>query len=150
MPPRYRVLSVALDGYYSDFFTDRLEDELGFDPVNPANVAYAKYNKPYARFQYLGGFGLAVPATALPVTPQPGDKWDIDIQNLTTGSPSAVFNYSYTFLSGSEGRSLRALVGMPAMQVLGPGLIEINASFTSNAANTVYIFQPKQITLVAP
>ena len=150
MPFRYRVLSLELDAYYSDLFVDKLEDEVGFDPVDPGNVAYVKYNKPYARFQYLGGIGLAVPAGALPVAPRVGDRWSVDIQNITTGNASAVFNYLYTIPAGGAGQPLRALVGMPAMRVLGPGIIEANAAFTSIATNTVYIFQPKQITLVAP
>ncbi len=150
MPFRYRVLPVTLEAYYSDFFRDTLEDQVGFDPKDPANVAYTQYNKPYATFQYYGGFGLQMPINVLLVAPRPGDIWRVDIQNITTNSPSAVFNYIYTVAAGNVPQRLRAVVGMPAMSVLGPGDIEINSSFTSISANTVFVFLPKQITLVAP
>lgn len=157
MPFKYIVLSVTLEAYYSDFFRDALEDQVGFDPKDPANVAYTQYNKPYATFQYYGGFGLQMPINgsrapinSLLSAPQPGDIWRVDIQNITTNSPSAVFNYVYTVAAGNVPQRLRAVVSMPAMSVLGPGDIEINSSFTSISTSTVYGFLPKQITLVAP
>ncbi len=150
MPFKYRVLSVEPDAYYSDFFADKLEDQVGFDPTDKSNVAYTLYNKPYATFQYYGGFGLKVPVSVLPVKPQAGDTWEVDVQNITTGNPLAVFNYLCTVRAGTTPSSLRVVVGMPSMRTLGPGDIEINSTFTSISANTIYLFQPKQITLVAP
>ncbi|WP_338478791.1 hypothetical protein VRB67_22455 [Pseudomonas trivialis] len=150
MPFKFRVLSIEPDAYYSDFFTDKLEDQVGFDPADKSNVAYTLYNKPYATFQYYGGFGLMVPGSVLPVKLQAGDTWEVTIENITTGSPSAVLNHSYTVFAGTAPVDLMVGVGMPSMRTLGPGDIEINSTFTSISANTVYIFQPKQITLVLP
>lgn len=150
MPFKYRVLSVEPDAYYSDFFEDKLEDQVGFDPTDKSNVAYTLYNKPYATFQYYGGFGLKVPVSVLPVKPQAGDTWEVDVQNITTGNPAAVFNYLYTVKAGTTPSNLMVVVNMPSMRTLGPGDIEINSTFTSISANTIYLFQPKQITLVAP
>lgn len=150
MPFRYRILALEPDAYYSDFFRDRLEDQLGFDPTNTSNVAYTQYNKPYATFQYYGGFGLEVLFSVLPVAPQPGDSFSVDIQNITTNSPAAVFNGTDTIWAGAQPTSFRVLVGMPSMRLLGPGVIDVSSSFTSVATNTIYILQPKQITLVLP
>ncbi|KRP63294.1 hypothetical protein [Pseudomonas trivialis] len=150
MPFKFKILSIEPEAYYSDFFVDKLEDQVGFDPTNTSNVAYTKYNKPYTMFQGYGGFGLKVPVSVLPIKPQAGDRWNVDIENITTGNPAAVFNYVYTVHPGTNPVSLMVVVGIPSMNTLGPGDIEINTSFTSISANTVYLFQPKQITLVTP
>ncbi|MEX5540729.1 hypothetical protein [Pseudomonas poae] len=151
MPFRYKLLSNEPDYYYSDYFQDELEDYVGFDHKDPLNVAYTLYNKPYARFQYHGGFSLRVPIGMLPVNPQAGDTWNVDMQNITTGNPSAIFNHMSTVHPGTAPQYFATGVSIrPGMYTLGPGIIEIESFFTSNATNTVYVFPTKQLTLVMP
>ncbi|WP_338488648.1 hypothetical protein VRB78_23030 [Pseudomonas trivialis] len=151
MPFRYRVLSIEPEYYYSEFSLDPLEDDVGFDHKDPFNVVYTKYNKPYARFQYLGGFNLRVPVSVLPVKPQPGDTWNVDMQNITTGDPLAVFNHISTVHPGTAPQYFATGVSIrPGMYKLGPGVIEVDSYFTSISTNTIYIFPTRQITLVMP
>lgn len=148
MPFRYRLLPVALDAYGPDFYTTKIDDGAVFDPENPSSVAGIQSNNSTVTAKYLGGMGLLLPFSVLPVTPRTGDEWAVNIQNVTTYDPSAVVDFLQTIDTGRNSQDVREFLGMPSLEILGAGVIEINSTFKSVSTNSIYLFQPKQISLV--
>lgn len=147
MPFKYKLLSISLDVYGSDFYTDKLEDGMDFDPENTLNAASTPNNNADVAVKYLGGMGLVMPFSVLPVKPGAGDEWVFDVMNVTTNDPAAVFNAKGTIDAGSK-QDVRVFLNMPAIRTLGAGMIEINCNFKSYSANAVYVFQPGSINLI--
>ncbi|MBN3862229.1 hypothetical protein HCU66_08320 [Pseudomonas frederiksbergensis] len=144
--PSYKVVP-ALSIFYSDS-NFPAEKEIGLDPKDPNNVAYKKYNKPFAQYQFLGGCNLKISKNSIVI--QSGDQLDYYGDNLTAGNTAASFQYAHTFQSYGAGVSQEHLimVGMPALNMLGLGLIEFYGSLTSTSTNTVYVFSSSFITIV--
>ncbi|WP_338488650.1 hypothetical protein VRB78_23040 [Pseudomonas trivialis] len=148
MPFKYRLLSKSFDVYGSDFYTNKLENGMNFDPENTLSAANTQNNNPNVIVRYLGGMGLVMPFSVLPVAPKTGDEWTVDILNVTTNDPAAVFSFTKTIDAGRNSKDVREFLNMPSIKVLGAGVIEINCNFTSSSANTVYVFQPIKINLI--
>ncbi|WP_338486268.1 hypothetical protein VRB68_22500 [Pseudomonas trivialis] len=148
MPFRHKLLLISLDVYGSDFYTNKLEDGMNFDPENTLSTASTQPSNPNVTFKYLGGMGLVMPFSVLPVAPKTGDEWTVDIINVTTSDPAAVFSFTKTIDAGRNKQDVREFLNMPSIKILGAGVIEINCSFKSYSANAIYIFQPIQINLI--
>jgi len=139
--PKY-IVSPKLEIYVSD--SDfKADDKIGFDPKDMNNVAYQPpYNKPYSLYSSLGGFNVRPP-----IPTQPGDIFDVNIDNSTTNSPSNSNSYTLTI---SQTSKAWIIVGMPNQKLHAPGRLDIYGSVTRASTNTVYVFTTANLDQVLP
>ncbi len=147
MKLKYKILSGSLDVYDSAFYTSKLVDGMDFDPENTSNAAMTQSNNPDVVVRYLGGMGLVMPFSVLPVIPSVGDAWTVDIMNVTTNNPAEVYNFTRA-IDADDKQEARNFLSASSIKALGAGVIEINCNFTSYSASTIYIFQPISINLI--
>ncbi|AXJ07395.1 hypothetical protein CFN16_25675 [Pseudomonas fluorescens] len=147
MATQYVIVKEPFAHFYSDTTTERAEPIMGVKPRDTNNVAYTLYNKPYGKYQFLGGCNFLFP-TSIPFIP--GMVVDFYADNTTTGITANSFINQLTLPSNFNNTDVRIFMGIPAMDKLDNGLIECYGSVTDTKNITVYVMPSLFFTIQKP
>ncbi|WP_285413229.1 hypothetical protein [Pseudomonas sp. lyk4-40-TSB-59a] len=147
MATSYIIVDEPLTHFYSDTTTEIAEPIMGVKPKDINNVAYTLYNKPYDKYQSLGGCTFLFPRS---IPFKPGMVIDFNADNNSTGITANSFTNQRTLPSNYNNADVRIFMTIPSMEKLDNGLIECYGSVTDNANNTVYVMKSLFFTIQTP
>lgn len=147
MATSYIIVGEPFTHFYSDTTTEIAEPIMGVKPMDINNVAYTLYNKPYGRYQSLGGCTFRFPRS-IPFTP--GMVIEFYADNNSTGITANSFTNQVTLPSNYNNADVRIFMPIPSMEKLNDGLIECYGSVTDNPNNTIYAMKSLFFTIQKP
>lgn len=147
MATKYVIVKEPFTHFYSDTTTEKAEPIMGVNPRDINNVAYTLYNKPYGKYQALGGCNFLLPKS---IPFKQGMVVDFYADNITTNITPNSFVTQLTPPTPYNNTEVRIFMGMPIMNILDNGLIECYGSITDAVSNVIYVMQSLFFTIQKP